>query len=109
MVTVAAPPAIQTKVKKDRLTKSDIIAKVAERLDIPKTRAKMILEAMVDVMIENIAAGKKVTLTGFGAFEIRQAKSRWGINPRTLERIKIPAAKRPVFRPGASLKRAILE
>jgi DNA-binding protein HU-beta len=104
MVTVAAPPTVETK---DRITKSDLVALVAERLGIPKTHAKKVIDAMVDVMIENISHGVKVNLTGFGAFELRESKARYGINPRTLERIKIPAARRPAFRAGAALKRAI--
>ena len=112
MVTVAAPPAPKTvtkKAKKSRVTKSDLISLVAERLDIPKTHVRKVLDAMVEVMIENIAKGVKVNLTGFGAFELRQSKARNGINPRTLEKIVIPAAKRPAFRPGAALKRAVQE
>lgn len=108
MVSVAAPPKVKTmSTKKDRITKSDIVASVAEKLGIPKTQAKKVLDAMVEVMIENIANGVKVNLTGFGAFELRESKARYGINPRTLERIRIPAATRPAFRAGAALKRAI--
>lgn len=109
MVLVASPPQSTSSKQKERLTKSDLIAEVAQRLGVPKTHVRLILDAMVEVMIESISNGVKVNLTGFGAFELRHSKARWGINPRTLERIQIPAAVRPSFRPGAALKRAISE
>jgi DNA-binding protein HU-beta len=48
-----------------------------------------------------------VVLTGFGTFEVREAKERMGVNPRTKERVTIPATKRPAFSAGAELKKAV--
>lgn len=105
MVAVVAAPA--PIVKTDRLTKSDLIAKVAAEVGISKTQAKVIVDAMLDILTENIANGVKVNLTGFGSFEVRESKARKGVNPRTLESISIPATKRVSFKAGSALKRAV--
>ncbi|PJF39764.1 MAG: integration host factor [Phototrophicales bacterium] len=107
MVAIATTPAPRTKKKANRLTKSELIARVAAEVGISKTQAKVIVDAMLDILSENIAKGVKVNLTGFGAFELRESKARAGVNPRTLERIQIPAKKRVSFKAGATLKRAI--
>lgn len=105
MVAVATAPA--PIVKANRLTKSDLIAQVAAEVGISKSQAKVIVDAMLDILTENIQNGVKVNLTGFGSFEVRETKSRNGVNPRTLEKITIPASKRVAFKAGSSLKRAI--
>ena len=54
-----------------------------------------------------LAAGEKVQLIGFGSFEVRDRKSRIGKNPRTGEKIEIPAYRMPTFKAGAALKDAV--
>ena len=51
--------------------------------------------------------GDSVLLTGFGKFEVRTRAARTGINPKTLEKIKLPATKVPAFKPGKALKSAV--
>ena len=64
-------------------------------------------DAMLDVVTESLGKGDNVTLTGFVTFEVRDVKARTGVNPRTKERIQIPASKRAAFKPGAVLKRSV--
>ena len=90
-----------------RMTKTDLVDNVADEADISKAEAKRVLDAMLDVITEALTEEQKVTLTGFGTFEVRHVKARTGVNPRTKERIQIPATKRPVFRAGAVLKRSV--
>lgn len=90
-----------------RLTKTDLVDKIADEADISKAESKRVLDAMLDVITDALSEEKKVTLTGFGTFEVRHVKARQGVNPRTKERIQIPASKRPVFKAGAVLKRSV--
>lgn len=90
-----------------RITKTDLIDAVASKADISKAEAKRVLDAMLDVVSDSLSREDKVTLTGFGTFEVRHVKSRTGVNPRTKARIQIPATKRPVFKAGAVLKKSV--
>lgn len=54
-----------------------------------------------------LAQGNRVQIVGFGTFEVRQRRSLDVINPRTGERMNVPAHKLPAFRAGTNLKRAV--
>lgn len=105
MVLTTTP--VQSTQKQARLTKTALVDAIAERSGSSKAQAKRILDAMLDVISESLEKEVKVSITGFGSFESRWYKARKGVNPRTRERITIPASRRPVFVPGASLKRAV--
>jgi len=99
--------ATTNQTRSDRLTKTTLVDAVAEKAGITKADAKRVLDAMLEIISEALANGTKVSLTGFGTFDVRTSKARNGVNPRTREQIKIPATKRPVFSAGAPLKRAV--
>lgn len=91
------------------MTKTDIVDAIADKTDLPKTKSKDALEALLDTITETLQSGEKVTLTGFGTFRTYRRKSRMGRNPQTGERIKIPAATVPKFKAGKNLKEAVKE
>ncbi len=88
------------------MNKTELIDKVAEALESKKQA-----QAAVDSILENISDalknGDKVTLVGFGTFEVAERKARKGRNPKTGEPIDIKAAKVPRFSPGKALKEAV--
>jgi DNA-binding protein HU-beta len=86
------------------MTKQDLIVKVAQKSGLSKKDVATALDAALDSISEALAAGEKVTLVGFGAFEIRERAARTGRNPQTGETIEIPAGKVPAFKPGKVLK-----
>lgn len=88
------------------MTKVELIAKVAE-IGMTKKDAEKVVNATLDAMIEALAAGEKVTLTGFGSFEVHERAARTGINPQTKEPIEIAASKVPAFKAGKALKEAL--
>jgi DNA-binding protein HU-beta len=89
------------------MNKTEFIAAVAQEAGIPKSEAQKVVKAVLDVITEALTKGDKVVLTGFGSFEVRQAKARTGVNPRTKEKVQIPATQRPAFSAGAELKKAV--
>ncbi|MDR3645686.1 MAG: HU family DNA-binding protein [Clostridia bacterium] len=89
------------------MTKSDLIAKVAEKAGISKKDADKATNAVIDSVIEALKGGDKVQLVGFGAFEVRNREARKGRNPRTKQEITIPASSLPVFKAGKSFKDAV--
>ena len=89
------------------MNKTEFIAAVAEKAEISKKDSEKALKAFVDVVTEQLKAGDKVQLVGFGTFEAAERPERQGINPATKEKITIPAAKVPKFKAGAALKNAL--
>ena len=85
-----------------------MIAEIAAKAGITKKAAAAALDAMTDLVTAVLKKGSKVTLTGFGTFNISKRAARTGVNPRNpSEKIKIPAMNLPVFKAGKALKDAV--
>ncbi|HDH99990.1 MAG: DNA-binding protein HU [Candidatus Latescibacterota bacterium] len=89
------------------MTREELVGKVAAAAGISKAKANEVLGATLDAIVEALGKGDKVTLVGFGTFQVATRKARTGRNPRTGERINIPATKVPKFRPGKRLVEAV--
>lgn len=89
------------------MNKTELVAAIAEQSELSKKDAEKALKAFIDVVTEELKKGEKVTLVGFGTFEVSERKERQGINPKTKEAITISASKSPKFKAGASLKNVI--
>ncbi len=90
-----------------RLTKQDVIDRVAESTGLTKKDSNAALNAVLGTIQSALANGDSVGLIGFGTFEIRERAARDGRNPQTGAPIRIPAKKVPAFRAGKALKEAI--
>ena len=86
------------------MTKAELYEAVAERAEVKKTDVARVLDAYQDVVVETLKKGNKVTVPGFGTFETRKREARTGINPKTMESIKIPAKTVPAFKVGKRFK-----
>lgn len=89
------------------MTKADLITVVAQKTNLSKKDSDKAVAAVLDAITETLAAGEKVSLVGFGTFEVKERAAREGINPRTKEKITIPASKLPVFKAGKALKEEV--
>ncbi len=89
------------------MTKADLIAAVAERTGSSKKDSEKMVAAVVDTITETLAAGEKVSIVGFGAFEVKTRSARKGVNPRTKQEITIESSKLPTFKAGKALKEAV--
>ena len=89
------------------MTKTELVAAVAERAEISKKDSEKALKAFVDVVTEQLKADDKVQLVGFGTFEVSKRAAREGRNPQTGKTMKIAACKAPKFKAGKALKDAI--
>jgi DNA-binding protein HU-beta len=90
------------------MNKGELIDKIAEKADVTKKDADLILSAMLEVILDTVASGDKVTLVGFGTFEARERQAREGRNPSTGQPIKIPATKVPAFSAGKLFREKVL-
>lgn len=89
------------------MTKSELVAAIAEKTGLTKKTSEEALGAVVDTISDALAKGEKVQLVGFGTFEVRERAERTGINPQTREKITIAATKTPAFKAGSALKEAV--
>lgn len=89
------------------MNKGELVDKIAEKSDVTKKEADKVLTAAVDVIMETVSNGEKVTLVGFGSFERRDRKEREGRNPKTGETMVIPATKVPAFSAGKQFKEMV--
>jgi DNA-binding protein HU-beta len=86
------------------MNKNELIMEVAKKTGLSRREAEVGVQTMLDLIAKSLVAGEKVTLTGFGTFDVGQRKERAGVNPRTGKPIKIPATKMPRFKPSKTLK-----
>ncbi|NLY11129.1 MAG: HU family DNA-binding protein [Firmicutes bacterium] len=89
------------------MNKTDLINKVAQKSGLTKKAATEAVDAVFSSISEALASNDKVTIVGFGTFEVRDRAERKGINPSTKEEIVIPATRVPAFRPGKTLKESV--
>ena len=89
------------------MNKTELIAEVAKKCGMSKKDAEKAVNAALAAITEELKNGGKVSLVGFGTFEVRERPERQGRNPRTGETLTIPACKMVKFRPGKMLKDAL--
>ena len=89
------------------MNKTELVAAVAEKTGMSKKDSEKAVNAAFDSITEALAAGEKVQLVGFGAFEAKERNARVGRNPKTKETIEIPASRVASFKVGKALKDAV--
>ena len=89
------------------LNRTELIAKIAEKANLTKTEADKALAALQDVLVESLANGEAVKITGLMAVERTERAARKGRNPRTGEEIQIPAGFGVKLTAGSTLKKAV--
>lgn len=89
------------------MNKTELIAAMAEKAEISKKDAEKALTAFTNIVADTLVDGDKVSITGFGTFEVVERAERQGRNPATGEAITIAASKSPKFKAGKALKEAV--
>ncbi len=90
------------------MNKGELVDKIAETVEVTKKEADAVLTAMLEAIMETVAEGDKVTLVGFGSFEARERQAREGRNPKTGEKMQIPATTVPAFSAGKVFKEKVM-
>lgn len=86
------------------MNKNDLVAHVADSVGLSKTDATKAVDAVLEGIADSLKKGDEVRLVGFGTFAVTERAASEGRNPRTGEKIAIPASKQPKFKPGKTLK-----
>ena len=89
------------------MTKTELIRAVADKTDFTKKNAETAVNAIIATITDALASGEKVSIVGFGTFEVRDRKEKQVINPQTKQMMTAPASKAPAFKAGQALKSAV--
>jgi integration host factor subunit beta len=72
--------------------------------ELPRKESETIVETIFESIIDALQKGDKIEIRGFGSFRTRQRRGRIGRNPKTGEKVEVPAKKIPFFKPSKELK-----
>lgn len=89
------------------MNKADLVNAIADKADVTKKQADSVLSTALEIIVDTVSDGEKVTLVGFGSFEPRERKARNGRNPQTGKALKIPATTVPAFSAGKLFKEQV--
>jgi integration host factor subunit beta len=91
------------------MTKADLIDEVSRLVELTRKDSEVIVETIFDSVVRSLRAGDKIEIRGFGSFRTRQRNPRTGRNPKTGEKVEVPAKKIPFFKPSKELKDLVNE
>lgn len=89
-------------------TRRELVNEISETLGLKKTQIYPVIDALFEIMRENLVEGNRIEIRGFGALEIRNTRPKPAArNPRTGYTIEVPARRKAKFKPGKILKEAL--
>jgi integration host factor subunit beta len=86
------------------MTKADLVDEVIRVASLSKKQAEIVVNTVFDSIVDALQQDDKIELRGFGSFRVRRRRSRQGRNPKTGDRVAVPAKRIPYFKPGKELK-----
>ena len=86
------------------MTKADLIEEVSRVVEMTRKESEVIVETIFDSIVRSLRTGDKIEIRGFGSFRTRQRQPRIGRNPKTGEKVEVPAKRVPYFKPSKELK-----
>ena len=90
------------------VTKADLVKTIAAEFGYSKTEARASVDAFFEALTEAIIEGNRIEARGFGAFTVKHSKAKAGArNPKTGERVYVPARRKVAFKPGRILREAL--
>ncbi len=89
------------------MNKAELVEEVADQTGLTKKASREVVDAIISAITDSLVREERVTLVGFGTFQVRERKARRGVNPQTRKAINIPAKKVPKFVAGKSLREAV--
>lgn len=89
------------------MNKTEFIKELGAKVNLTAKQAGAVLDALTEIIVDQVKAGDKVQIAGLGSFELKQRAARTGVNPQTGAEITIPASKVPVFKPAKAFKEEV--
>jgi len=86
------------------MTKADLVEEVSKVTELTRKDSEVIVDTLFESVIKALKTGDKLEVRGFGSFRVRQRNARVGRNPKTGEKVEVPAKRVPYFKPSKELK-----
>ncbi len=86
------------------MTKADLIEEVSRVVEMTRKESEVIVETIFDSIVKSLRTGDKIEIRGFGSFRTRQRQARIGRNPKSGDRVDVPAKRIPFFKPSKELR-----
>jgi DNA-binding protein HU-beta len=93
--------------RRHAMNKAELVEEVAGKVGLTKKETNNVVDAITSAITDSLARDERVTLVGFGTFQVRERKARKGVNPQTRRNIQIPAKRVPKFKPGRGLREKV--
>ena len=97
-------PTVNKEDKDHTMTKADLVEEVTRVTELARKESETVVETIFESIIQALQTNDKIEIRGFGSFRTRQRKPRVGRNPKTGDRVEVPAKKIPFFKPSKELK-----
>src|SRR5262245_64926592 len=85
-------------------TKKELVGRIADQTGQTKVVVKQVLQAFLDEIVRELAQGNRLEFREFGVFEVKERKARRAQNPRTLEKVEVPAKRIVKFKVGREMR-----
>lgn len=89
------------------MTKAELVEKVAAQINLTKKQTELVVNTVFQSITESLSQGKKVELRGFGSFRVRERNARIGRNPKSGDKVNVPAKRVPFFKAGKELRELV--
>lgn len=89
------------------ITKKELVNRIADQAGVTKVVAKEVIQAFLDAIIDELAAGNRLEFREFGVFESKERAARRAQNPRTLEKVQVPAKRIVKFKVGRMMRKKV--
>lgn len=89
------------------VTKKELVHRIAEKTGVTKVVAKEVIQSFLNSIIDELADGNRLEFREFGVFESRERAARLAQNPRTLEKVPVPAKRIVKFKVGRLMRKKV--
>lgn len=89
------------------MNRQELITEISNRTKLNKKDTENVVATFIDVIKESLIKEEKISLSGFGTFDIVERAARTARNPKTGESIEVGASKSPKFKPAKALKESV--
>ncbi|ARN57623.1 HU family DNA-binding protein [Sedimentisphaera salicampi] len=91
----------------DTVTKKELIDRIAEQTGEKRVAVKVVVQAFLDEIVEELEQGNRLEFRDFGVFETKKRAQRVAQNPKTLEKVQVPSKRTVKFKPGRMMKNKV--
>jgi len=91
------------------ITKRELVNRIAEETDLTKVAVRDVIQSFLDSIVDELSQGNRLEFREFGVFEVRERAARLAQNPKTLEKVEVPAKRVVKFKVGRVMRQRVCD